>query len=107
MGYRWKPSRAQKDAYIQKLKEKETLNIIAPTNKIRTNCYVEFYSLNKGEIIRGTVIRHSYGADKGQHTFSIRTIDNDLLLVKGRNLYPNLLKHTPGQESLTSQTKLL
>lgn len=104
---KWRPSRAQKDAYIQKLKEKKSLPIIAPTNAIRTNCYLEFYSLNKGEIIRGTVIKHSYGTDKGQHTFSIKTNEGDLLLVKGRNLYPNLLKHIPGQESLTEQTKLL
>ncbi len=59
---------------------------------------LNFYSTRKGEIIKGNVINSSYGADKGTHTF---TIDNkgDKVLVKGRNLYPNLLKHTQGEIS--------
>jgi hypothetical protein len=104
---KWRPSKAQQEAYNANLKVRDTLPIIAPNNAIRTNCYIEYYSLNRGEIIRGTVIKHSYGKDKNQHTFTIKKEDGNLLFVKGRNLYPNLLKHIPGQESLTKQMKLL
>jgi hypothetical protein len=106
MGYRWKPTKAQKDEYKAKMKVRNSLPIINATKPIRTNCYVEFYSINQGDLIRGKVIRHSYGANKNQHTFSIQKLDGSLLLVKGRNLYPNLLKHIPGQESLTTQMQL-
>ena len=98
MGYRWKPNKAQKEAYKQKMQERDSLPIIRSNGAIREGCYVEFYSTLKGEVIKGNVINSSYGADKGQHTF---TIDNngDKLLVKGRNLYPNLLKHIQGEIS--------
>lgn len=47
----------------------------------------------------GVVERHSYGEKTGQHTFSIRLDDGTLKLVKGRNLYPNLTKHTVDETS--------
>jgi len=47
--------------------------------------------------IVGTIIRDSYGAKKGQHTFTIlieESDDNDIavgskIMRKGRNVYPN------------------
>lgn len=39
------------------------------------------------EIIEGHVERESYGPDKQQHTFSVRSSDVALTLIKGRNLY--------------------
>lgn len=98
MGYRWKPNKAQKEAYKQKMQERDSLPIIGSNGAIRKGCYVEFYSISKGEIIKGYVVKSSYGAAKGQHTF---TIDNngDKLLVKGRNLYPNIIKHIQGEIS--------
>ena len=48
----------------------------------------------------GIVIRHSYGEDKGQHTFTIQLDDGSLKRVKGRNLYPNLISHEPDPNSL-------
>lgn len=41
----------------------------------------------------GVVIKHSYGKDKGQHTFTVLLDDGTKKLVKGRNLYPNLIEH--------------
>jgi len=38
-------------------------------------------------IVSGVVEKESYGAEKQQHTFSIRCDDKELLLIKGRNLY--------------------
>jgi len=98
MGYRWKPNASQRAAYRTKCEERESIGVTTTSYAIRTGCYVEFYSLNKGEVIKGFVINSSYGADKGQHTF---TIDNEgeKLLVKGRNLYPNITKHVQGEES--------
>jgi len=49
--------------------------------------------------LAGVVARHSYGADCGQHTFSIRLEDGTLKRVKGRNLYPNLVEHVPDANS--------
>lgn len=85
-------------------------------NAIRTGDYVEWEKpifsggrFNRGryaggakfigtEKLAGKVVRHSYGANTGQHTFSIETADG-LILVKGRNLYPNITKHTPDENS--------
>ena len=47
----------------------------------------------------GIVERHSYGEKTGQHTFSVRLADGTLKLVKGRNLYPNLIEHVPDPKS--------
>ena len=49
--------------------------------------------------LSGVVERHSYGADCGQHTFSVRLADGTLKRVKGRNLYPNLIAHEPAADS--------
>ena len=99
MGYRWKPTAREKGAYIEKLQERSSLPIIESRFAIRTGCKVEFYSLNKGEIIQGTILKHSYGSQKKQHTFTILKENGEKILVKGRNLYPNLLSHIPGEES--------
>lgn len=42
----------------------------------------------------GVVVKHSYGEKTGQHTFTI-LLDNGggKKLVKGRNLYPNIIEH--------------
>lgn len=48
----------------------------------------------------GIVLRHSYGLDKGQHTFTILHKDGTKTLVKGRNLYPNLISHKVDFNSL-------
>lgn len=47
----------------------------------------------------GIVHKHSYGADRGQHTFTILLNDGSKKLVKGRNLYPNLIEHIVDPES--------
>jgi hypothetical protein len=98
MGYRWKPNASQRAAYAEKCREREALPVYTTSYAIRVGCYVEFYSLNKGETISGTVVNSSYGADKGQHTFTIDT-GSEKIMVKGRNLYPNIIKHIQGEIS--------
>jgi hypothetical protein len=49
--------------------------------------------------LSGTVLRHSYGELTGQHTFTVLLTDGSKKQVKGRNLYPNLIKHIPDLES--------
>ena len=98
--YRWKPNASQRAAYRDKCIERESLPVFTTCNAIREGCYVEYYSLNKGEIISGTVVNSSYGADRGQHTFTIDT-GCDKIMVKGRNIYPNIIKHIQGAESLS------
>ena len=41
------------------------------------------------ERVKGTIVRDSYGADKQQHTFTLRLDDGRETLIKGRNLYKN------------------
>lgn len=96
--YRWKPNAAQKAAYRQKCEERESFPIYNTPYAIREGCYLEYYSMNRGEVISGTVINSSYGVEKGQHTFTIDT-GNEKILVKGRNLYPNIIEHIQGKES--------
>lgn len=112
MGYRWKPNASQKAAYRERCLAKEELPLIKTNHPIRNGCKLKFYSMNKGEIIEGEVVNSSYGCGhytgqnnftgeqlytKGQHTFTILKEDGTKLLVKGRNLYPNLLEHIPGE----------
>lgn len=41
------------------------------------------------ERVEGEVIADSYGAEKQQHTFTLRLTDGSTLRIKGRNLYAN------------------
>lgn len=93
MGYKWKPSAAQRAEYAASMRESEKYTFIQSGNPIRTGDSVEFFDATISELVAGTVERHSYGSDRGQHTFSIRTNSGDLRLIKGRNLYPRLTKH--------------
>lgn len=39
------------------------------------------------ELIQGEIVADSYGADKQQHTFTIRLANGHKVKIKGRNLY--------------------
>ena len=57
------------------------------------------------------ILRHSYGAKKGQHTFTCSVLEaednniresheaGDFFLIKGRNLYPIVIEHQQSDES--------
>ena len=57
------------------------------------------------------IVKHSYGAKKGQHTFTCYVVEaaesdidgahgaGDTFLIKGRNLYPIVLEHKQSDES--------
>jgi len=100
MAYKWKPNAAQKAAYKEKMQERESIRTIQSNGAIRTGCQVEYYSINHGCTISGIVVKHSYGKEKGQHTFTVEDSRGEKHLVKGRNLYPNLLNHIQGDESM-------
>jgi len=99
MGYRWKPNASQRAEYAAKMREKEEMGATTTKYAIRVGCWLDFYSVSLGCRMEGTVITSSYGADRGQHTFTIQTADGQKLMVKGRNLYPNIFKHIQGEES--------
>jgi hypothetical protein len=99
MKYRWKPSVSQKREYIEKIKEKESLNTFTTNKAIRNGCFLKFYNISKGRIIEGNVIKESYGEKTGQHTFTIQECDGNKINIKGRNLYPNILEHIQGKPS--------
>ena len=94
MGYRWKPNAAQKKAYIESLETKKQIHTYTTPHAIRSGCYIEYFNVSKGYIIKGVVTNHSYGKKTNQHTFTI-----DGVKVMGRNLYPNTINHTQGEES--------
>ena len=55
------------------------------------------------ERVEGTIVRDSYGADKQQHTFTIRYDNGKESLIKGHNLYANGVWRKPWEdESLRS-----
>lgn len=53
--------------------------------------------------LSGVVVKHSYGSERNQHTFTILLDDGRKKLVKGRNLYPNIIKHIPDPDSIDRQ----
>ena len=96
---RWKPNKTQARAYAEKMREAEAEHTFIRSNgAIREGCHVEYVDKASAEVIKGEVVTSSYGANTGQHTFSIAH-DGGLKKVKGRNLYDRLLKHTPGEIS--------
>ena len=99
MKYRWKPNASQKREYIEKMKEKESLNTFTAQKAIRNGCFLKFYNIAQGRIVEGNVIKESYGEKTGQHTFTIEEYNGNKIIVKGRNLYPNMLEHIPGEIS--------
>lgn len=99
MRYRWKPNASQKREYIEKLKEKESLNTFTTNKAIRNGCFLKFYSISKGKVIEGNVVKESYGEKTRQHTFTIEECDGSKVIVKGRNLYSNILEHIQGEIS--------
>lgn len=79
----------------------EDFNFINPNGAIRTGCIVEYVRVESDSycVVKGTVIKHSYGSERGQHTFTIQGENGQKYMVKGRNLYPRLLLHIQGEES--------
>lgn len=96
MGYKWKPSAAQRAAYAAAMREANSYDFIRSNGPIRTGDFVEFFDASVSSLVSGRIERHSYGADQGQHTFSVRLAGSgELRLIKGRNLYPRLTEHKP------------
>jgi hypothetical protein len=93
MSYKWRPSASQRAAYAASAREGGQHTYIKTPYPIRTSDEVTYYDVAAGAVRDGVIEAHSYGADRGQHTFSVRLSDGSLRLIKGRNLYPRLLKH--------------
>lgn len=52
-------------------------------------------------LVKGEIVADSYGADKQQHTFTLRLADGSSVRIKGRNLYATTLFRMPwADESL-------
>lgn len=94
MSYKWKPNANQRAAYAAAMHDAEAYCFIHSPHPIRTGDTVEWFDVNSAALLSGVVLRHSYGAERGQHTFSIQiSTKGSLKLVKGRNLYPKLTRH--------------
>lgn len=100
MGYRWKPNKQQREEYRKRMQERDSLPVKTTQHAIRVGCWIKWYSTSLGATLEGDVVNSSYGAKKNQHTFTIET-EHGKILVKGRNLYPNILEHKQGAESKT------
>ncbi|MCY4288548.1 MAG: hypothetical protein OXC63_08145 [Aestuariivita sp.] len=102
MGYRYRPNASDKRLYAQSM---EKINTQYPSRgthaAIRTGCKLTCVRPDGAgdiEVIKGEVVNHSYGASTGQHTFTIQTPQGKRRM-KGRNLYPAIIRHDPGEES--------
>ena len=105
MKRRWKPNKAQRRAYAEKMKEaEEKYTFISARGAIRVGCKVKYVDKTTNKIIDGEVVNSSYGIKTGQHTFTILQKDGNKKLVKGRNLYDRLLEHIRGERSKQEET---
>ena len=94
----YKIGKAQKAEFAKRYAKRDEICYGTPY-AIREGCRLKFYNLSADKVQIGTVIRHSYGAKTGQHTFTI-DIGTTLIRIKGRNLYPAIIKHERGAQSL-------
>jgi len=100
-GRRWKPNKADAKAYADKLAAAaEKYKYIKDTGPIRKDSAISFYDPTLDKLVTGKVVKHSYGADKGQHTFTILDDAGNKIMRKGRNIYPRVTMHKPGKEAM-------
>jgi len=55
------------------------------------------------EVVMGKIVNDSYGSQRGQHTFTLLTVNGEKTLIKGRNLYRNGLFAKPRNEEERSE----
>jgi len=86
---------------------------------IRTDCIVKFEKnffvgsykkpkFSHSAVLSVKVLKHSYGALKGQHTFTVEVLECDtddhkvgeIFCIKGRNLYKNIIEHIQSEQSI-------
>lgn len=94
----YKISKAQKSEFSKRYAKRDEICYGTPY-AIREGCVLKFYNLSANKIQIGTVIRHSYGEKTGQHTFTL-DVGDCLIRIKGRNLYPAVIKHERGAQSI-------
>jgi len=106
MGFRWKPSASERNRYREAMQEAEKYSFIGSCGPIRTGDVIEWVDKMTCTHLAGVVLRHSYGDEQGQHTFTIGLdepsctllgVRGGKKLVKGRNLYDRLLAHEKPQ----------
>ena len=88
--------------------------------KIEKNYFLGNYKkpqFDGKSILKIVVLKNSYGSLKGQHTFTCKVLEviekgskqthdvNEVFRIKGRNLYPNVIEHIPGEESNNEELK--
>jgi hypothetical protein len=104
MAYRWKPNASQRAEYKERMTQreavKETERINGTVHAIRKGCKVRYFSTGGHGIVEGEVVTSSYGRETNQHTFTVQDEKGTKFKVKGRNLYPNIIWHVQGQQSI-------
>lgn len=56
------------------------------------------------ELVKGKIIKDSYGAEKQQHTFTIQLENGEKTRIKGRNLYANKVWRKPWADEKARET---
>ena len=74
------------------MQEAANFSFLKISDAIRTGDRLTYFSVTQGTLISGVVVSHSYGAVRGQHTFTVEDVNGSKHLVKGRNLYPRLTR---------------
>jgi hypothetical protein len=105
MKYKLSKTKAKEFAIALNTATKD-LKFISPKGAIRNGCFVKYFSVSQLKILSGTVSKSTYGGgesffggSKNLHFFTIQT-ENGPVRVRGKNLYPFLLEHNQGAESL-------
>lgn len=93
---KWQPSKAQRQAYGQRMRTIETAKNEATPDEYTINCTgdcvtgdeIAYFNPGKSNDRQyGKIVADSYGQAKQQHTFTIEAENGDKILIKGRNLY--------------------
>lgn len=92
--YKYQSSKYKIGVYKESLSIRNQFEFIQTHFPIRTNDEIEYFDFQTNTVIKATVKNHSYESIKGQHTFTLLKSDGIIRLIKGRNLYLNIVSHT-------------
>ena len=98
MGYKFKPSAAQRKAYAEIMHKRDEMIFIDSKGAIRVGCYVVWHSKSDDTIYSGFVKKETRRSNN-QHQFTMSLADGRRKSVMGRNLYDSLIGHVPGDIS--------
>ena len=97
MSYYFKLSASAAREFSERMRQQEADNtFIAPNGALREGCKIVFCDKKTSKILTVEIMKSSYGAKTGQHTFTLSNGQR----IKGRNLYDRIIEHVQGATSI-------